>query len=81
MKSLKDFRNSFVFNYEDTGKNMIAYCDEMEKFNLTDYKGKTIEVSEKYGCCLLPTTYTLGISHEYFDLLSSDSSKRAIFIE
>lgn len=81
LKSLKDFKSDFVFSYKDTNKNMIAYLDEMTSFNLEDYKGKKLEVKDKYGCCLLPTTYTLGISQEYFDLLTSESSSRAIFRE
>ena len=53
----------------------------MKSFMLTDYHGKKRIVSEKYGCCLLPTTYTLGKSQEYADLLSDEYSKRAVFIE
>lgn len=81
LKDLKDFKNDFVFKYEDTGKNMLAYNDEMEHFMLTDYKGVTQEVTEKYGCCLVPTTYSLGISEEYFNLITDESSKHAKFKE
>ena len=81
LKDLKDFKNDFVFKYEDTGKNMLAYNDDMEHFMLTDYKGITQEVTEKYGCTLIPTTYSLGISEEYFNLISDESSKHAKYIE
>lgn len=55
------------------------YNDNQNKFILTDYKGNKYEVTDKYGCCLLPTTYTLGKSFEYIELLSDLSSKRAIY--
>jgi hypothetical protein len=53
----------------------------MEEFELTDYHGKKQLVNDKYGCCLLPTTYTLGKSQEYANLLSHESSKHAIYKE
>lgn len=51
----------------------------MEEFLLTDYKGKTKKVKDKFGCVLIPTTYELGKSDEYAKLISDESSKRAIF--
>ncbi len=70
-----------VFPYKYTNKNMLVYNDEMENFVLTDYKGKSYKVTDKYGCVLIPTTYELGKSEEYANLLSDESSKRAIFKE
>lgn len=81
LKKLEDFQDDFVFDYKYTNKYVLYYNDEMESFMLTDYNGKKKEVTEKYGCCLLPTTYTLGKSQEYSDLISDESSKRAIFEE
>lgn len=60
---------------------MIMYNDEQEDFELIDYKGKKCNVSDKFGCCLLPTTYELGKAEEYMNLVSDESSKRAIFKE
>lgn len=53
----------------------------MNDFELTDYKGKTKKVHDKYGCSLIPTTYELGKAEEYAKLISDESSKRSIFIE
>lgn len=53
----------------------------MTEFELTDYKNKKYTVKEKYGCVLIPTTYELGKSEEYANLISDESSKRAIFKE
>lgn len=55
------------------------YNDNEEKYILTDYLGTPYEIEEKYGCCLIPTTYTLGRSEEYVELLSELSSRRAIY--
>lgn len=81
LKKLEDFKDDFVFKYEDTGKNLLIYNDEQESFNLEDYQGNIEEVNQRYGCCLVPTTYELEKSEEYSYLLSDDSSKRAIFKE
>lgn len=81
LKKLEDFRDDFIFKYEDTGKNLLIYNDEMESFELTDYQGNVEIVKNKYGCSLVPTTYKLGKSEEYAYLISDDSSKRAIYKE
>lgn len=78
---MEDFRDDFVFEYKYTNKNIIYYNDEMENFELTDYKGNKQIVTDKYGCCLLPTTYSLGKSEEYRDLISDMSSKHSIYKE
>ena len=81
LKSLKDFKDDFVFDFKYTNKNLLIYNDEMKPFELTDYKGKTRTVTDKYSCVLIPTTYVLGKSEEYANLLSDESSARAIYNE
>ena len=81
LKNLDDFRDNLVFDFKDTGKNILMYVDSMASFELTDYLGKKSIVSDKSGCCLLPTTYVLGKSEEYANLISDDSSKRSIYKE
>lgn len=79
INDLKDFKDNLIFDFETTNKYVIMYNDNQDKFKLTDYNGVEFEVTDKYGCCLLPTTYTLGKSEEYIELLSELSSKRAIY--
>ena len=81
LKSLNDFRDNFVFNYEDTGKNLLIYVDNQDNFLLEDYKGDKCLVTDRSGCCLLPTTYVLGKAEEYSMLLTDNSSKRAKYKE
>lgn len=81
LKRLEDFQDDFVFDYKDTGKNLLIYNDDMEEFEVTDYKGEKQVIEEKYACVFIPTTYVLGKSEEYMNLLSDESSKRAIFKE
>lgn len=81
LKSLDEFRDNFVFKFEDTNKNILMYCDKQQKFELTDYNGISYIVQDKSGCCLLPTTYVLGKALEYSDLISNGSSNRAIYKE
>lgn len=81
LKKLEDFKDDFVFKYEDTNKHILFYNDEQIPFYLTDYKGEKVEVSDKSGICMVPTSYTLGRSLEYAHLISDESSRRAIYKE
>lgn len=81
IKRLEDFKDDFVFKYEDTGKNLLIYCEEQIEREIIDYLGNKYVVTDRTGCCLLPTTYVLGKALEYANLISDDSSKRAIFKE
>lgn len=81
LSSLEDFQDDFVFKYEDTGKNLLIYCEEMEEIDIIDYKGNSYHITDRTGCCLLPTTYILGKALEYANLISEDSSSRAIYEE
>ena len=79
LKSLEEFTDNFIFKFEDTGKNMILYNDNQIDYNFRDYQGNFYSASYKYGSCILPTTYELGKSQDYQNLLSDESSKRAIY--
>lgn len=81
LKNLDEFRNDFVFEYKYTGKNLIVYNDDQQEFNLTDYAGKKYAVKDRYGICIIPTTYKLGISDDYANLISDESSKHARYKE
>lgn len=81
LKSLNDFRDNFVFSFEDTGKNLLMYIDNQSPFALSDYKGKESIVKDKSGCCLIPTTYVLGKALDYATLVNDNSSHRAIYKE
>ena len=81
LKDLNDFRDNYVFKYKDTNKNLLMYTEEMNDFDLIDYNGEKYHVSDKYGCCLLPTTYVLGKALEYVNLLDMNSSERSKYRE
>lgn len=81
LKSLDDFKDNFIFKYEDTNKNLIIYCENQLEFNLKDYQGNYYNVTDICGCSVVPTTYILGKALEYSNLISDNSSKRARFKE
>ena len=81
LKSLDDFKDDFIFDFEYTNKNLLFYTENQFKFEFTDYLGFKYIVSDKSGCCLLPTTYELSKSLDYVNLISDSSSKRARFKE
>lgn len=81
LKNLDEFRDDFVFDYNDTGKSLVLYSENQRQVLMKDYKGKELIVSDKSGCVLLPTTYVLGKAYEYASLISDNSSRRAIYKE
>ena len=81
LKSLDDFRDNFIFNYSDTGKNLVLYTEEQSPIEVTDYLGLKYLVTDKSGCCILPNTYKLAKSLDYANLISDDSSARSRYKE
>lgn len=81
LKDLNDFKDDFIFSFKDTNKNLLVYNDDMNPFILKDYKGKKLEVTDKYGCILIPTTYKLGKAEEYANLIEENSSRRSRYNE
>lgn len=81
LKSLDDFRDDFVFNYNDTNKNLVLYTEEQSPIEVEDYLGLKYLITDKSGCCILPNTYKLSKSLDYANLVSDDSSARARFKE
>ena len=78
---LDNFRDDLVFTSDITNKNMLFYTEGQAPVEITDYLGNTYIVDDPSGCCVVPTTYVLSKSHEYMNLLSENSSRRAIYKE
>lgn len=81
MRSLKDFKDDLTFHFKNTNKNLLFYCENMKEIEIEDYQGHITKINDTSGCCLLPNTYKLSKSLEYAELISDNSSKRAIYIE
>lgn len=81
LNSLEDFKDNLVFNFSTTNKNLLFYCENMKEIDIEDYQGHITHVNQTCGCCLLPNTYELSKSLDYAELISDNSSKRAIYIE
>ena len=81
LKSLDDFRDDFIFEYNDTDKNLVLYTEEQTPVEVEDYLGLKYYITDKSGCCILPNTYKLSKSLDYANLISDDSSKRARYKE
>lgn len=81
LKKLEDFKDNFVFEHKYTGKNLLIYNEEQKPFEFTDVEGNAVILQDKYGSCIVPTTYVLGRSMDYVNLLTDESSMRAKFKE
>lgn len=79
LKSLDEFRDDLVFDFEHTNKLTLAYNDDQMPVTLTDYLGNDYYVTDKSGICMIPTTYKLGKSLDYAELITDESTERAKF--
>ena len=81
LNKLEDFKDDLVFKSSITGKQTLIYLDEQIENDLVDYQGNVYHNTDKTGCCLIPCSYVLGKAFDYAELISDESSKRAIFKE
>ena len=81
LNKIEDFRDDLKFEYKNTNKNLIIYTEEQNPIDLEDYQGNIEKIYDISGCCLIPTTYILGKSEEYSELIEDKSSRIARFKE
>lgn len=79
LKSLDEFRDDLIFDFEHTNKLTLFYNDNQESYTITDYLGNDYTVTDKSGICMIPTTYKLGKALDYVELIKDQSSERAKF--
>ena len=81
LKDLNDFRDDYIFRSSDTEKQTIIYLDEQICNEVIDKDGVSYLNTDTTGCCMIPCSYILGKALDYCNLLTDNSSKRAIFRE
>ena len=81
LKRLEDFKDNLLFKSSITNKQTIVYLDEQVENEVIDYQGNRYINTDKTGCCLVPCSYELGKAIDYANLISDESSKRAIYKE
>ena len=69
LKSLKQFKNDLVFDYDHTGKLLMKYLDDMPRIVWNKGQYDEFYSPYKYGINAQPTTYSMSLSDEYLDLL------------
>ena len=67
--NINNFKNGLYFGYDTAKKMIINYNTEQPEIEFIDNQGHKHKYSDKYGICLQPTTYTMGITEEYENLL------------
>ena len=81
LKRLEDFRDNLEFKSSITKKQTLIYLDDQKENIVIDKDGKEYINKDKTGCSLIPCTYTLGKAIDYANLISDESTKRAIYKE
>ena len=81
LKKIEDFKDNFEFKSSITGKQTLIYLDDQEESDIIDCEGNIYHNTDKTGCAMIPCSYILGKALDYADLISDESSKRAIYKE
>ena len=81
LKSLDDFRDDLIFKSSITNKHTLVYLDDQVENEIIDYEGIKYINKDKTGCSLIPCSYVLGKAYDYANLISDESSKRAVYRE
>lgn len=67
---ITNFKKGLIFDYAAAQKNIHYYVDNQEAFTFIDVDGNEYTCNDEYGIVLAPTTYKLGITEEYEDLIN-----------
>lgn len=81
LKSLEDFKDGFIFKYENTHHQLSLYNDNQPEIILTDYQGNKLKIKDKKTIVLLPNSYTLNRTYDYMALISDYSNERRLYNE
>lgn len=66
---LENFKNGLFIDYDNARKMIVNYNHDQGEIIFEDYQHKQHRYVDNFGICLQPTTYELGISEEYENLL------------
>lgn len=82
LNSIDDFKKGFVFDIDNSKKLLLHYNDNQPVGTVIN-KGKSDEwvMSYKYGICMQPTTYTLGLTDFYYKTLCDIISEKSKILE
>lgn len=72
-EDLRNFRDGLLFDEESSGRKVVYYnYEQPDSIEFTDYLGnKNVVVGQRYGICLQPSTYTMGITADFKDFCGS----------
>lgn len=67
LKSVEDLSDDLIFTPEECGKSISFYCDNQEPVTINGWK-----MSDRFGICLQPTGYRVGLTLDYMLLLAEN---------
>ena len=80
LNNIKDFLiDDLTFDYSQSGRLIHYYMDSQPDFSFIDIDGNKYTCTLDYGIVLQPTTYTMGVTDNYIELMKFYEKERAIF--
>lgn len=78
LHSISDFNDGTVFDVEHTGKLLMSYVDDMKSVVWNKGQKDEFYSTYKYGICAQPTTYSMGITPDYDEILTMVQNGREV---
>lgn len=70
LQSLDDFHDDIEWTAEESGKLISHYNDEQPTAHWIDRDGNTFDAMDKFGICLEPTSFSMGMAEDFKEFLS-----------
>lgn len=78
LDKIEDFTDGVVFNVDNSKKLLLHYNDNQPEIVINKGMSDEYKLKYKYGICAQPTTYTIGLTQEYGDLLKMSMMRKGV---
>lgn len=73
LDGLDDFREGKVFNEDQSGRTISFYIGDQEPIDFVDYLGIPQHCEQRFAICIEPSTYVLGLTEDFRELINNST--------
>lgn len=71
IRSIKEFKPGLTWSYSESGRTTAYYNRDQAPVTVDGYT-----FHDRFGICVMPTTYTLGVTDEFTDFIAAAQNNR-----
>lgn len=77
LRTLEDFKDGFEFDFKHSGKIGMTYLTNQREIVWNNGKHDEFKSDYKFGIHAMPTTYTLGVTEDYLQVIADAQAPQA----